>query len=545
MLIALLQFVAVSSPMSLVCVTTPELPAGEAIEQWIWFGKALLLSASCVLATCLLQVLRKESWKEVLLFPLFSIYVSLSLMFWGGIEAIWGLRQLYGFSVSRHLHYSLTGSFLNPGPYGGFLAMILPICLHQYMCINEWKQAHILRKIGRLLAVVVSSLILCVLPASMSRSAWLAGAMGCVWVVYMHRDRVRWNYLWHKYKKRYIVCGLGLFFILMLGGYGMFLLKPDSALGRLFMWKITCQAIAKYPQGCDNGYAFAYGEAQENYFANTDYAGWEERVAGSPDYAFNEYLEFALTEGLVVCVMILMITLLCLRIGMKLGRFGICGGMIALLVFSFSSYPMHIPAFMIAYICLLLACGIGDVIGKLIVLITLIILCTGGYSGIWQQKKEAYRDWEHANGLYHLGAYGAANEAYKVLYPYLGDKAKYLYEYGHSLHKSGYYDESNVYLEKARQHSADPMILNIMGKNYQELECYELAENCFISAINRLPGRIYPYYLLAKLYAEPGFCDKEKFERMKQIVLTKGPKIHSKAIDEMRLELKELAKKLH
>lgn len=31
-LIALLQFVAVSSPMSLVCVTTPELPAGEAIE---------------------------------------------------------------------------------------------------------------------------------------------------------------------------------------------------------------------------------------------------------------------------------------------------------------------------------------------------------------------------------------------------------------------------------------------------------------------------------------------------------------------------------
>ncbi len=28
---------------------------------------------------------------------------------------------------------------------------------------------------------------------------------------------------------------------------GLFFLKPDSALGRLFLWKITCQAITKYP----------------------------------------------------------------------------------------------------------------------------------------------------------------------------------------------------------------------------------------------------------------------------------------------------------
>lgn len=30
--------------------------------------------------------------------------------------------------------------------------------------------------------------------------------------------------------------------------------------------EITCQAIIKYPWGCDKGFAFAYGEAQEAYF---------------------------------------------------------------------------------------------------------------------------------------------------------------------------------------------------------------------------------------------------------------------------------------
>lgn len=65
---------------------------------------------------------------------------------YGGIEAIWGLRQLFGFSASGHLQYVLTGSFFNPGPYAGYLAMVLPICLHQYISIVGWKQVNFSRK---------------------------------------------------------------------------------------------------------------------------------------------------------------------------------------------------------------------------------------------------------------------------------------------------------------------------------------------------------------------------------------------------------------
>lgn len=542
--VVLLQFLAVCALLSLVCVTTPELPAAETIGQWVWFGKVVLFSTGCIAITCLLQIWGRTSWKQIFSFPHFSAYVSWSLILFGGVEAIWGLRQLYGFSASGHFRYALTGSFFNPGPYAGYLAMVLPLCLHHFVRFRDWKWLITSLKIERAAAGVVGVLILCVLPATMSRSAWVAALIGCGWVMYMHRDSRKWKLLWRRYKKKYVSWGIGIFLVLIVGGAGAFFLKPDSALGRLFLWKITCQAIANHPWGCDKGFAFAYGEAQEAYFAKGDYAEWEERVAGSPEYAFNEYLELTLTQGPAICIMLIVITFACLWAGTQFRRYGVCGAIVTLLVFSFSSYPMHLPAFIVAYVCLLLACGIGDIIAKPVILSACLIIWTGGFHDKWQREKDACRDWVNARILYHAGAYTAANAAYDKLYPQLREKGTFLFEYGHSLHKAGFYNESNKYLDKALVYCADPMILNVIGKNYQALRCYNWAEELLLASVHRLPGRIYPYYLLAKLYAEPEFLNREKFEEMKRIVLMKAPKVHSTAIEEMRREVEEIAKEL-
>ena len=542
--VVLLQFLAVCALLSLVCVTTPGLPAAETIGQWVWFGKVVLFSTGCIAITCLLQIWGRTSWKQIFSFPHFSAYVSWSLILFGGVEAIWGLRQLYGFSASGHFRYALTGSFFNPGPYAGYLAMVLPLCLHHFVRFRDWKWLITSLKIERAAAGVVGVLILCVLPATMSRSAWVAALIGCGWVMYMHRDSRKWKLLWRRYKKRYVSWGIGIFLVLIVGGAGAFFLKPDSALGRLFLWKITCQAIANHPWGCDKGFAFAYGEAQEAYFAKGDYAEWEERVAGSPEYAFNEYLELTLTQGPAICIMLIVITFACLWAGTQFRRYGVCGAIVTLLVFSFSSYPMHLPAFIVAYVCLLLACGIGDIIAKPVILSACLIIWTGGFHDKWQREKDACRDWVNARMLYHAGAYAAANTAYDKLYPQLREKGAFLFEYGHSLHKAGFYNESNKYLDKALVYCADPMILNVIGKNYQALRCYNWAEELLLASVHRLPGRIYPYYLLAKLYAEPEFLNREKFEEMKGIVLMKAPKIHSTALEEMRREVEEIAKEL-
>ena len=118
-----------------------------------------------------------------------------------------------------------------------------------------------------------------------------------------------------------------------------------------------------------------------------------------------------------------------------------------------------------------------------------------------------------------------------------------MFEYGHALHKIGRYGESTRVLQKAMEYSCDPMILNIIGKNYQATGEYEKAEEYFIRSTHRLPGRIYPYYLLAKLYVEPEYRHLEKLKQAVQIVLTKEPKVQSTAIKEMREEVKKLIKK--
>ena len=107
--------------------------------------------------------------------------------------------------------------------------------------------------------------------------------------------------------------------------------------------------------------------------------------------------------------------------------------------------------------------------------------------------------------LYNIGAYQSAKDSYEKLYPKLNDRGTFLFEYGHCLHKLKEYDASTEIMEEAITHSCDPMILNIIGKNYQATGEYEKAEEYFIRSTHRLPGRIYPYYLLAKLYAEPEY----------------------------------------
>ena len=81
-----------------------------------------------------------------------------------------------------------------------------------------------------------------------------------------------------------------------------------------------------------------------------------------------------------------------------------------------------------------------------------------------------------------------------------------------------------------------------MAKNYQALGAYKKAENFLIKSTFLLPERIYPYYLLAKLYAEPDFYDSRKLQLAAQVVLTKQAKIQSTAIKEMRKEINDLLK---
>lgn len=538
-----LVYIACIVLLSLACNVSSGLPVADVIGQWLYFDKSALVVAGCLLMAGLMME------KRYFLF----IPVSWVLVMLGGIEAVWGLRQLYGYAVSNHSLYVLTGSFFNPGPYSGYLAMILPVCLYQWLtkrgeilCSDRndgrrWEK--VMDKAGTMVTGGVMLLILCVLPAGMSRSAWLAAGVSCLCVYAWHMDWTdKFRLLWQQQRQRVVMVVVGGFCVLLLAGYLLFVLKPDSARGRLFMWKITCRAIAEKPltgYGIHN-FAAAYGNAQETYFAAGDYELWEERVAGSPEYAFNEYLQAAVELGIPLAVCLLVVVVLCLYRGVRKGRYGICGAILSLMIFSFSSYPLQLPVFIVTFGGLLVACLSGADRWQWLGLAVSVGIIGGFRLKNDLQVEQACREWMNARVLYNAGAYQSAEKEYGRLYPLLRDRASFLFEYGHGLHKQQQFSKSNRILKEALQRSCDPMILNVIGKNYQQMGDCLSAEDWFIRSTHRLPGRIYPYYLLAKLYAEPSFRQPDKFEKMKWMVLTKEPKVHSTAIRQMREEIKKI-----
>ena len=412
----------------------------------------------------------------------------------GALEAVWGLLQVYGYEPSNHSLYALTGSFYNPGPYSGFLAMCLPLALH------EWLEG---KRIWKHLALVAWVLMLVVLPSGMSRSAWLAALVALGYVLGMHyRDRL------YRFRKFFWIGGL----LLILLGVGAYHWKKDSADGRLLMWKVAIQAVLEYPwQGVGwENVAGAYGDAQERYFASGVASEQEVHVAGAPEYVFNEYLQVAMAWGVPALCGILLLVGGCFCLGHRGRMFGVCGALLSLSVFSFSSYPFQFLEFIVAFGALLVAClmRLRNVYLQVAVLIIGIGVCLYLYD---------YRE-EHPMR-----------------------KAHTMFNRAHSLHKAGEWEASTEILKETMRISSDAMILNIIGKNSQALGQYKEAESWFIRSTHRLPNRIYPYYLLAKLYAEhPKFFPREKLEWAVRMVLEKEAKVESTAIKQMREEVKFL-----
>ena len=423
-----------------------------------------------------------------------KLVVVWSLIAVGMVEAVWGLLQVYGYEPSKHSLYALTGSFYNPGPYSGFLAMCLPLALH------EW----LLRKgIWKHLALLAVVLTLVVLPSGMSRSAWLAVWVASGYVMVMHH-RVKL----YRYWKVWTVGGL----LLIVFGIGAYHWKKDSADGRLLMWKVATLAVLEHPWhgvGWEN-VAGAYGDAQEKYFTSGMATEQEEHVAGAPEYVFNEYLQVAIAWGIPALFVLLVMVACCFYTGHRSGQFGACGGLLSLGVFAFSSYPFQFMEFILAFIALLVVC----MMGCRKVWIQMLVLMVGIGTGFYLKENRPRKN------------------------------VRVLFERAHSLHKAEEWEASTEMMKELMKVSSDAMILNIIGKNCQALGQYEQAEEWFIRSTHRLPNRLYPYYLLVKLYAEvPQIFPREKLEWAAKVVLEKEAKVESTAIRQMREEVNKLLEK--
>lgn len=267
----------------------------------------------------------KQSW-------LHTFMVSLACI--GCLLAGWGILQLYGILEPGHVLFKITGPFFNPGPYSGYLALLMPVCLHGFFQSAGWTKH---------LFIFSVLLMCCILPAAMSRSAWIAIFISLFWVLSMNKGW--WMSFKHYFQKK-TVRAMGFLIIgslaTMAAGMAMYQLKAESAQGRLLIWKNTCKAIAGQPvMGYGVGtFSSVYGKEQASYFASGKATPVEEHVAGLVEYAFNDYLQLALEGGIPLLALVVILGIIVFLNGMTCKAYGFCGAMIALAVFALSSYPM-------------------------------------------------------------------------------------------------------------------------------------------------------------------------------------------------------------
>lgn len=454
----------------------------------------------------------------------------------GCLVAVWGLLQLYGYVPSNHSLFAITGPFYNPGPYSGYVAVIFCVAM------GCWLRA---KGFLRYVWFLAMALMGCILPAGMSRSAWIAILVGGIWMLTIHyhwHKRLKTFFKEHPYKSMFATTALCI--CLCAAGYFMFQLKSDSAYGRLFIWKNTCTAISEAPLfGHGPGsFPMVYGKAQAEYFAKGDYTETEERVAGSPEYAFNEILQLWIEGGLLLVLLVGTFYLVVFQNGYMNRILGTCIALIAILCFSMFSYPLQILPCAILLVLIASICICNDTITKLpqksTIILSFIFVCISlGGVYILKDTMKFSEYWYKSDILYANKAYKEASRGYSMLYKQFKHNPSFLFVYAKSLIIQKRYLKADSILQRLQMVSCNPMVFCLQGDNYQEMKDYQKAEEAYQQAVMLLPSRIYPYYLLAKLYSIPEYKDEEKMMEMRNIVLHKKPKVQSGAIEEMRNEI--------
>lgn len=485
------------------------------------------------------------------------------LCFFGIFEAWIGIRQVYGLAYSNHGLFKITGTFFNPGPYAGFLA---PVAVCAVVCILRLRRlaGRIFTSWGRLrrqrpgvllwgavpylLSWGALLLSVLVLPASMSRAGLIAVAAGGVVLLLCESD----------YLKRFreacrakplrtgVITGIVL---LLLGGAaaGAYYLKRPSADGRLLMWKVDTRILLRHPL-CGAGlgnFAGAFGEEQADYFASKERPQAEKQVAGCPESGFNEFLQFGAETGFGGFALLLLLTGTAIASQIRQrSPFGYA--LLTATVFACFSYPWSVLPLRLLFVLLLAGTGARQVLRirkwrQFLLLVVLFTACFVCWPRLFQRyavRVEARRQWSDVRMWMNSGRYDYLVEDGRWFRDVLRWDFRFLYDYGYALHKTGDYRKSNEVLLSGAQISSDPIFWSIIGKNQEALGDLPAAEAAYLHAHYMIPDRVYPLYLLSKLYVAAG--QLEKASATANEVTNRKPKIESVQTREMQQELREM-----
>jgi len=477
------------------------------------------------------------------------------LLSFGLVQAIWGLLQLYGVLPGMHALYSLTGSFHNPGPFSIYLAILFPLALGlQLFLTPSGKTAYVLKY----LAAVFCIAIIVLLPATGSRTAWIGAAAGSLLLLNYKYRLIGFNRF--RSTGKYFLVAVTIL-VSAIGLYALYQLRQGSADGRAFIWQISKEIIKEKPlTGIGiNGMEREYADYQARYFAGKQFSAEELQLADNPAYVFNDFLQLAVEEGIPVLLLFLAVAAYFLylffsgyfSLRLSTAQLGAGAALITGWVCCLFSYPMQLISIQ-QLLMILLAYGamlqpsltahtprMGYPFR--IAFICIIVLSGIGIANTCKDLGSRMR-WKEANDVMESGDYATAIRQYRQCYPSLREDGKFLLRYGKALAIVSNYRESIVILNQAKTKIGDQFLFVNQAGNYLSIGEYDQAIYYYQYAIDMVPNRMYPRYLLAKAFIQKR--DTLNAVKTAAYVVNMQEKIVSPATIEMKNEMKSLLMRL-
>ena len=395
------------------------------------------------------------------------------------------------------------------------LAICMPVLLHLLLKLLCRKRHRTWSRVGGVIIFLYLLGIAAIMIASKSRASWVAAIVGCAIVGYCHlsaRRGLRLD-LWHK------LILLLLPFLLAVAFYSI---KKDSADGRMLIWKVTLREVVSgnvtlLPR--EENFSAFLGDAQERYFSSAERPWEEQRLAGGPDDAYNEYLQILVEDGLVVFVVVILLLLFVVWVLWKSKdnlKVPLAGSFASITILSFFSYPLRCPTSLTLILFVLATCCCVAICKERARVVSLCVAYIG--LAIWfiykfqtdQRLERAIDQSRHIEVLCISKVTDNLLCCYQNLYPFLNDRPEYLLAYSKALLENKDYDRCNMIINQAKPLSGDPVFHIVQGKCMEQQKLYSEAEVSYLKAYNRVPHRIYPLFLLMSMYRDQGLISNAK-----------------------------------
>jgi O-antigen ligase len=441
----------------------------------------------------------------------------------GCVETLFGFGQLYGFFPSQNSLFPITGHYVNPDHFAGFIASFAPLAFGVYL-FREKIGNKMLSNAG----LITFILIIALLPATHIRGSWLAVLSGTGFLLYHKYEMGTYFTTIAKTWPRKVLCVVIILGTCLAGGKALYDLKPDSAFGRLLIWKTTAGMIAEKPvlgHGFDQ-FKVQYNKAQAHYFASGKASEKEKMIAGNVEHAHNEFLQIWAELGLIGLLLF----------GGTIGNIffpskrkknkpekrnykqvlllSVKASIITILVSALFAFPLHIFPTLINFFFLLALASTLQNVQPLTVLnfssqkvkiggvLFLIFWFTLGW--FFYQRYEVNKQWEKANQQLTYNHYEAAISGFEKLYPELKKHGTYLFRYGGALTATGKYQAAIPILERATSYYSNPNLYMVLAEAYEESGTYDKALANYRFSWNIMPHKIYPLYRMAKVFQKIG-----------------------------------------